>query len=395
MQRLEDSGKLVIPRGFALFELGFRPFYLVAALFSALSVLGWVAMLEGRIAMPRYLPALLWHQHEMVFGFALAVIAGFLLTAGRAWTGLPTPRGIPLALLVALWIAARVALLVAPAPLAATVDAAFPFVLAAVMAWVIVRSRNTRNYFIIALLVALGAANIVFHLAAAGIVDVAPQRAVKFALYLVLTLVVVMAGRVVPAFTGNALPKLKVLRRSRLDAASLAVTLIALASDLVGLGAAFVAPAALAAAIMHALRQAGWGPLATLRMPILWSLHAGHAWLPLGFLLLALASLDLVAPAVASHVFALGVIGGMIIAMITRTALGHTGRALIAGRAETIAYALVHVAVFARVLAGSVAGGLYLQWISASALAWSLAFLLYFALYVPRLIGPRLDGKAG
>jgi uncharacterized protein involved in response to NO len=395
MPRIDEPEQPSAPRGFALFALGFRPFYLLAALFSALAVIGWVAALEGHIALSGALPGVLWHQHEMVFGFTLAVIAGFLLTAGRVWTGLATPTGIPLALLAAHWLAARVLLAAAPAPLAAIVDAAFPFVLAAVMAVVIFRSRNVRNYFVVLLLAVLGAANVAFHLAAAGLLDIAPQAAVKFALYLALTLVIVMAGRVVPPFTANALPQAKVLRRPRLDAASVAASIFAFAFDLLGAGAWLVAPAALAAAIMHGVRQAGWAPLATLRKPIVWSLHAGHAWLPIGFVLLALASLGLVPTAVALHAFGLGAIGGMIIAMITRTALGHTARPLAAGRAETVAYALVHVAALARVVAGFVAGSAYLALVGVSGLAWSAAFLLYFAVYLPRLIRPRLDGKPG
>ncbi len=395
MLRIDEPEQPSAPPGFALFALAFRPFYLLAALFSALAVPVWVVVLEGRVALPGFLPGILWHQHEMVFGFALAVIGGFLLTAGRVWTGLPTPSGLPLALLAAHWLAARALVAVAPVTLAAVVDCAFPFALAAAMASVIVRSRNTRNYFVIALLAALGAANIAFYLAAAGVLGIAPQAAVKFALYLVLTLVIVMAGRVIPPFTGNALPQARIVRRPRLDQASLAVSLLAFALDLVGAGAWLLAPAALAAAIMHAVRQSGWAPLGTLRKPILWSLHAGHAWLPIGFALLGLASTGIVPSAVALHAFGLGAMGGMIIAMITRTALGHTARPLAAGRAETAAYALVHVAALLRVLAGLASGPAYLQLVAAAGIAWSAAFLVYFIVYLPRLTRPRLDGKPG
>jgi len=257
----------------ALFALAFRPFYLLAALGAAAGVVGWVAMLEGRIDAVSFLPGVLWHQHEMVFGFALAVIAGFLLTAGRVWTGLPTPTGGPLAALALHWLAARVFMITGPAPLAAAVDGAFPFVLAAVVARVIFGSRNARNYFVVALLVALGSADLAFHLGF-------EELAVRVALYLVLTLVVVMAGRVVPSFTANALPRARVVRRPRLDRWSVAATLAAFAGDALGLGAWVVAPAALAAAGLHVARQAGWAPLATRREPLLWSLHAAHACFP-------------------------------------------------------------------------------------------------------------------
>ncbi|MGH8746488.1 MAG: NnrS family protein, partial [Burkholderiales bacterium] len=153
---------------FALFALGFRPFYLLAALFAAIAVPAWVAELAGYGWPAGYLDGLAWHQHEMVFGFVLAVIAGFLLTAARVWTGVPTPTGLPLALLAAHWIAARVLMLTGPGWLGALVDSAFPFVLAAVLARPILGARNTRNYFIPALLVVLGLADVCFHLSTLG-----------------------------------------------------------------------------------------------------------------------------------------------------------------------------------------------------------------------------------
>lgn len=387
MIRIEEPAAAPPQPRFALFNLGFRPFYLLAALFSALSVAAWtVAYARG--ASFGHMAPVLWHQHEMVFGFALAVIAGFLLTAGRVWTGMPTPEGVPLALLALHWIAARILLFTGPELAAALVDGAFPFVVAAVMARAIFGSRNTRNYFVIVLLCALGAANLAFHLGYAAI-------AVRTALWLVLTLVVVMAGRVVPAFTAAALPMAGVVHRPRLDYASIAATVATFAADLLGFGAAVVAPLALATAILHAVRQWGWRPLATRGRPILWILHLSHAWIPAGFVLLALGALGVVAPNVAVHAFGAGAIGGLIIGMITRTALGHTGRPLAAGRAETAAYALVHLAAALRVLAGFAPDLGYGPLIAVSGAAWTGAFLVYVAAYAPRLAAPRIDGKPG
>jgi uncharacterized protein involved in response to NO len=335
-----------------------------------------------------YLAPVLWHQHEMLFGFALAVIAGFMLTAGRVWTGLRTPEGLPLALLAVHWIAARILLYTGPAPAAVLVDGAFPFVVAAVMARVIVGSRNTRNYFLIALLCALGAANIAFHLDHATL----PLRAT---LWLVMTLVIVMAGRVVPSFTASALPRAGVVIRPKLDRVALAMTLAVFAADLLGLGAAVLAPLAFAAAVLHAVRQRGWVPLATRGRPILWILHLSHAWIPAGFVLLGLASLGLVNAAAPLHAFGAGAMGGLIIGMMTRTALGHTGRPLATGGAEFAAYVLVHLAVALRVGVSLAPGAGYATLIAVSGVLWSAAFLVYFATYLPRLARPRLDGKPG
>jgi uncharacterized protein involved in response to NO len=388
MLRIEEPSAAAAPRGFALFDLGFRPFYLLAALFGAAAVVAWVASIEGRIAPPGVQPGLSWHAHEMVLGFALAVIAGFLLTAGRVWTGLATPTGLPLALLALHWLAARIAMLTGPAWLAALVDGAFPFVLAAAIARVIVGSRNRRNYFVIALLAALGAANAAFH-AGYGL------AAVRAALWLVMTLVIVMAGRVVPSFTANALPRAGVRLDPKLDRAAMAATLAAFACDLAGWGGWILAAPALAAAALHAWRQAGWAPLATRGRPILWILHLSHAWIPVGFALLALGALGAVPAKAAIHAFSAGAIGGLIMGMITRTALGHTARPLAAGRAETASYVLVHAAALLRLVAALAPGAVYVPLLGASGLCWAAAFLLYFAVYLPRLWSPRLDGKPG
>lgn len=388
MIRIEQPAVAQPPRGFALFNLGFRPFYLLAALFGAAAVVAWVASIEGRIAPPGMHAGVAWHAHEMVFGFALAVISGFLLTAGRVWTGMRTPEGWPLALIALHWIGARLAMLAGPAWLAALVDGAFPFVLAAVMARAILGARNQRNYFVIALLLALGAANGAFH-AGYGLV------AVRAALWLVLMLVVVMAGRVVPSFTANALPGAGARLRPPLDRAAIALSLAAFACDLIGIGGWVLAAIAFAAAALHAWRQAGWAPLATRGRPILWILHLSHAWIPVGFVLLALGALGVVPANAAIHAFGAGAVGGLIVGMITRTALGHTARPLAAGRAETASYVLVHAAAALRLLAALAPGLGYVPLLGASGVCWAAAFLLYFAVYLPRLWSPRLDGKPG
>lgn len=378
----------------ALFNLGFRPFYLLAALFAAFAVPAWVAELAGHGWPPGYLEGLAWHQHEMVFGFALAVIAGFLMTAGRLWTGLPTPTGLPLALLAGHWIAARILVITGPPWLGALVDGAFPFVVAFVLGRVIVASRNARNYFVPLLLAALGVANAGFHLSALALVGTSPSEWAQGGLYLEIFLLIIMTGRVVPAFTGNALPQAKLRRSAALDRAALVLSALAFACALAEIDGWLGASAAFAAAVLHAARQAGWAPFATRGRPILWILHLSHAWLPVGFVLLGLAALGLVISAAALHAFAVGALSGTIIGMITRTALGHTARPLAAGRAETTSYVLVHCAAVARVAAALVLTA-YLPLVYLAAVLWSAAFLVYFLAYAPRLARPRLDGRPG
>jgi uncharacterized protein involved in response to NO len=378
----------------ALLNLGFRPFYLLAALFAALAVPAWVAELSGHGWPAGYLEGLLWHQHEMVFGFALAVIAGFLLTAGRLWTGLPTPSGAPLALLAGHWIAARVLVITGPGWLGALADGAFPFVVAAVLGRIVFRARNLRNYFVPLLLAALGLVNACFHLSALGLIEAPASLSAQGGLYLVVLLLIVMAGRVVPSFTASALPQARLRRSAALDYAALAISALAFAGALAELDGWLGALPAFVAAALHAARQAGWAPLATRGRPILWILHLSHAWIPVGFVLLGLALLGLVIGAAPLHAFAVGALSGTIIGMITRTALGHTGRPLAAGRAEVAAYVLVHCAAAARVAAALVLTA-YMPLVYVSATLWSAAFLTYFIAYAPRLARPRLDGRPG
>ena len=386
--RIEEPEKAAGATRSAILALGFRPFYLLAATGSALAILAWVLMLSGRLPAPTAHPGIEWHAHEMVFGFALAVIAGFLLTAVRAWTGLPTPTGAWLAALAALWIAGRVAAWIGSPIVAASVDGAFAFAVAFAIGRVLVIAGNRRNYFVIAMLCAMGALNLAFHFGAG-------LAAVKAALYLVLVLVAVMGGRVIPSFTQNALPRVQVLRRPWLDRVSIGLALAAFAADALSLPGLFVAPLAGAAALAHAARLADWKPIATLRTPILWILHLSYAWMPLGFALLAASASGVIAPGAATHAFAAGAMGGVILGMITRTALGHTGRPLKAGRSETAAYVLVHLACVLRVTAALMPEVGYMRLIEVSATCWAAAFLVYAATYAPRLWKPRADGKPG
>jgi uncharacterized protein involved in response to NO len=386
--------KLSAPRSFALFALGFRPFYLLGSLFATVSMLCWLAALHGS-SWNGGLAPLAWHQHEMVFGFALAVIAGFTLTAGRVWTGLETLSRGPLALLAALWLAARVLLYTGPGLAAALVDVAFPFALAAVMANVLFRSGDRHNLFVVAFLCVLGFADAAFFLEQAGLLPVSQGKSVTAALYLVVTLVIMIGGRVVPSFTANALPRSRVVRMPKLDLFALALTLLAFVCALNDLPGWAVAPLAAGAALAHLVRQARWAPFATWRRPILWVMHLSYAWIALGLALLACSSLELAPRAASIHAFGVGAVGGMIIAMITRTALGHTGRPLRAGIPETLAYVLVHAGAVARLLASLAPTLGYAVLVDLSGALWSAAFLIYFCAYLPALLLSRPDGKAG
>jgi uncharacterized protein involved in response to NO len=378
-----------------LFALGFRPFYLLAALLAATGVPLWMAQYFGILGAQGYLSGVAWHAHEMVFGFAAAVIAGFLLTAARNWTGLPTASGTALAALAALWLLGRILVVSGPGWLAAAVDVAFLPALAATLWIPLQRSRN-RNRFFVGLLLVFAAANFAFHLAHAGVVEVGELSAARFALYLVVILVTIMAGRVVPSFTRNAIPTARIRRNRSLDLAAIVVAAAALASTLAMPPGWLIGALCLAASALHAIRLWMWDPLCTRAHPILWILHLSYAWIPVGLLLMGLAALTGAVPAtLADHALGAGAVGGMILGMITRTARGHTGRPLRVGAAETVAYILLHVAAAVRVFVPMAWPEGYRGAIAASGALWSAAFLLYLLVYVPLLTAPRADGKPG
>jgi uncharacterized protein involved in response to NO len=298
--------------------------------------------------------------------------------------------------LVAGWGVAR-GLAFTPWPLAAgLVSAAFPLAAAAALAVPFIAARNRRNYFFVALLVGLAAADTVFTLSVTGHIALAPQWALRIGLDLMLFIVAVMAGRVVPMFTNNAVPGARASRHPRLEQAVLGSLLALVAVDLVPqASAALPATLLVFAAVAHAARWWRWQPWQTRGTPILWVLHLAYAWVPLHLLLRAAAAFDWVPPSTATHALTTGVIGGLVIGMVTRTARGHTGRPLRADRADVAAYALVAAAALARVLGPWLAPVAAPQWIVAAALLWSAGFGLYAVHYWPVLSRPRLDGRPG
>ncbi len=384
-----------LPRGWPVLRLGFRPFYLGAAVFGALAVPLWLALFLGQASLSLVVPPLLWHAHEMLFGFAVAVIVGFLLTAGKAWTGLATPRGAFLGALAALWLGARIAAITGPYALYAVLDLLLLPVVAAVFVDVLVRARNRRNLPLAGILLLLALANLCFNLAVIGVIAISPMHALHAALALIVMIECVITGRVVPAFTNSVTPALNLVARPRLEQATLAVTALALLSWVVAAPAGFTAAAFGLAAVAHLRRQWSWQPWVTRGRPILWILHAAYGWLPVGFILLAFAQIGWLSVSVGLHALAVGATGGLIIGMVTRTARGHTGRPLQASKAEVLAYALVMAAAVLRVVLPIVAPQWFMQSLLVAALAWSAAFGIYLVIYTPWLMTTRLDGKDG
>jgi len=376
-----------------LWRLGFRPFYLLAALFAVLSVPLWVAQYFGLIRAPQV--NLFWHMHEMVYGFALAVVIGFLFTAMRNWTGLWTPRKTHLATLAGLWLLGRLAMLCAAPLWAAIIDLAFLPLAIWPMFRVLQRSGNKRNMFLVVILSLLWLLDLLFHAAVNGLLAWSPIAIMQDAILLIVMIASLIGARVMPMFTANGAPGTKPIVNAKRDRITVVLTVLASAAWIFALPAGVVAVLCIAAAIAIAIRLAGWQPQRTVRVPLLWILHLAYGWIPLGFLLLALAALGVVPPSAAFHALSVGAIAGLIIGMITRTTLGHTGRLLKAGRMEVIMYALIQIGALLRVVAAFNLHGFYQTGLVLSAVCWTLAFILYVMVYAPYLMRARIDGREG
>jgi uncharacterized protein involved in response to NO len=384
----------VVERRFALFDLGFRPFFLLASAFAALSIPLWALQFSGIVAQP-YLAGPLWHAHEMVFGFTLAVIVGFLFTAGRNWSNQPTPTGGWLAALAALWLAGRVLVLMPYATAAAVINVAFPLAAAIALAVPFVRSGNRRNYFFVGLLGLLAVASGFVHLTQMGAVNFAPRAGIQVALDVVLFIVAVMAGRVIPMFTNSGVPGAAARKHAALERLALGALLVLLACDALALTGLPLAVVTLIACGAHLARWLMWQPWRTHRVPLVWVLHLAYVWVPIHLLLRTLAQLGLATASTATHALTVGVAGGLIIGMMVRTTRGHTARPLRADGYDTACFVLVQGAALVRVGLPWIAPALTLHAVLASAVLWSAGFGLFAVRYALVLCRPRLDGRPG
>jgi len=382
------------PRRFALWDLGFRPFYLLASVFAALSIPLWSLQFSGLLGHV-YLAGPVWHAHEMLFGFALAVIVGFLFTAGRNWTNQPTPTGPFLAGLAALWIAGRLLVLTPFAWTAAVVNVAFPLVAAIALAIPFVKAKNQRNYFFIGLLLAMSVASGFVHLSQLGVVSFPSWIGLQAGLDIVLFILAVMGGRVIPMFTNNGVPGAQATRSPRVEKSALGLTLALVAVDLLGLKGLPLALLAVAACVAHTARWLLWKPWKTFKVPLVWVLQAAYLWIPIHLALRSLAESGVIPTSVATHALTVGAAGGLIIGMMTRTARGHTARPLRADRFDTACYVLVLAAALVRVVVPLLMPAQTLAAVQCSAVLWSGGFGLYAVRYWPVLTGARLDGKRG
>lgn len=383
---------------FALFRLGFRPFFLFGSAFSIFALAYFILWMSGIVSTwPSVWDALIWHRHEMLFGYTGAIIAGFLLTAVPNWTGHPTPKGRNLMLLALLWLAGRVAVLFSaslPAILVAVIDVSFFAVCAASIAPALIKSKNHRNYFFILLLTGLSVANGLTHTHADESAELA-ALGITLALDIIIMIMLIIGGRVIPFFTERPLG-ISIPRAPRLEKAALMAAMLGLAVEASGASHSIAGILVLASALLNGWRLATWQSIKTLRMPLLWVLHLGFAWIVVGFALKGMELIDLdVPPIVAAHAFTAGGIGVLTLGMMVRVSLGHSGRSLVVGKSMTLAFAVINLAALCRVFGIWFFPSLTMRFLEASSAFWLVAFGIFLYHYTPILLRPRLDGKDG
>lgn len=385
---------------FALFNLGFRPFFLGAAAFALLSATAWMAhylrqwplQIEGVTPMQ-------WHAHEMIYGYGLAVIAGFLLTAVRNWTGIDTLRGKWLLALFSIWLGARLLLLCGTAYLlpAAVADLLFSLLLAVAVMRPILITRQWKQLAVVSKLLLIVAGNALFYLGAFGVLSEGAFFSIYGGLYLVISLILVLGRRVIPFFIERGVSEKVSLRQSRwLDISILVFFLLFFVNELFIRQAELTIASAGLLFLLNGLRLINWHTPGIWKVSLLWGLYVSSWLINIGFLLMA-TQYWLEIPAILTiHLFTIGGIGLMTLSMMSRVALGHTGRN-IREPSPLVAYAMLALmmsAVF-RVGPPLIDMSHYQWWLTLSYICWLLAFLLFLLVYTPMLLKPRPDGQPG
>jgi uncharacterized protein involved in response to NO len=383
---------------YPLFALGFRPFFMLAGLSGLLLILLWNAIFKGILVAENYYPSAYWHAHEMLLGYGGAVIAGFLLTAVKNWTGKPTLTGDKLAGLCLLWLYGRIVPFYAgllPDFLIALIDLAFLPILAYHITKPIMETKQNQNFIFTGLLLLLITGNVFVHCEMLGLKPNTSWFGLRLIVATVIVLILVMAGRVFPFFTERGLPGTLAIRNPQLDNWSVASAVLVFGIQLFGISGTVLALSALMAVIVNCARVAGWYVQKIWYVPLLWVLYVGYGWIIFGFALTALSAYTMIQPSLALHAFTIGGIGTLTLGMMARVALGHTGRALRASNAIAFAFMLINVAAFFRVVLPIAFPNWYQTLIYGSTLAWFVAFLLFIFVYGPIMVSQRIDGQSG
>jgi len=396
---MPDSEQRVWHAGAAILNLGFRPFFAGAAIFSLLSMLAWMGVYVLGWRWQPALPGSIWHAHEMVYGYGMAVIAGFLLTAVRNWTGVQTLYGIPLLLLFLLWLVARLLLVGGGGLLtwAALADGLFDLLLVVALAWPIFKVRQFKQFGILSKVLLLMLANGLFY---AGVLEIYPwgvQAGLYSGVYLIMALIFAMSRRVIPFFIERGLDQsVTLINRGWLDAASLFLFIGFWLTDIAAPDSLPVAVLAGVLCVLHAIRLAGWYAAGVRGRPLLWVLLLAYAALIVGFALKVAVYLFAISPFLPLHAFTYGGIGLFTMGMMARVTLGHTGRDVLEPPAPVSwMFALLLAGSVVRVVLPLLDAQHYVLWIGLSQLLWIMSFALFIRVFLPMLWRPRTDGRFG
>ncbi len=381
---------------YPVFGLGFRPFFILAGLFALLLILLWNAIYKGEFTVQNYYAPNIWHAHEMLVGYSVAVIAGFLLTAVKNWTGHATASGDRLAGLCLLWLYGRILPFYAellPDFLIALTDFAFLPVLAYSVSQPIMRSDHNKSLVFIVLLALMTAANALVHLEMLDIYESTAMLGLNMLLAIIIVMILVVAGRVFPFFTERGLKGVIAIRNPLLDVLSIVSAASVFLLQMAGISGHILAVSAIAALVVNLVRIAGWHVRQVWYVPLLWILYIGYGWIILGFGLTVLAAYAKISYSLVLHAFTLGGIGVLTLGMMVRVSLGHTGRVMRVSNIIVTAFVLLNLSAFVRVVLPALLPAWYSQFVYISTLAWLAAFALFVFVYAPILLAPRIDGK--
>lgn len=381
-----------------LFNLGFRAFFALAGFAALTLIVLWSAMIEGDLAHENYFSQNYWHAHEMLLGYSVAVIAGFLLTAVKNWTGKPTLTGDQLAGLCLLWLYGRIVPFyegLLPNELIALIDFAFLPVLAYQIIKPILQVGQYRNLVFVALLLVLALGNGLVHAEILGFQENTAWLGIELVVATIIIMILVIAGRVFPFFTERGLPGTLTIKNPLFDTLSIVAAVLVFALELADISGTILALAALFAVVANVARLSGWYVQKIWYVPLLWVLYVGYGWIILGFGLTIFSAYELIAASLALHAFTIGGIGVLTLGMMARVALGHTGRALRVSNAMAIGFVFINMAALCRVLLPVVLPGWYNLLVYISTFAWLAAFSLFVFVYSPILTSVRADGQDG
>lgn len=387
----------IAARGFAFFALGFRPFFLFAGFSAVILIALWLLIWQGKLPASGYLDAMQWHAHEMLFGYAASVVAGFLLTAVRNWTGMAVPINGKLASLAIIWLLARLLIIIpgVPVVLVALVDLLFIPLVGLSLFRPLWFGQNKNNRYFLLLFASMTFANLLFHLDALGAMPGLWQRGSYFMLDTVLLTLLLVAGRVMPFFTEKAVAGSTPRSFPWIEKSGFVLLIMLAVAQLVIPHGVLTGVLAISLALLQLFRLAGWYDHGIWRIPVLWVLYTGYSWMVIGLVLRGLSSFDLLSYQLGLHGLTAGAVGVLTLGMMSRVALGHTGRDINTSKLTNLAFVLLNTGAVCRVIMPMLAPAKYSMWVNISGGLWVLAFALFVMVYTSVLIRPRIDGRPG